>query len=72
MHTIEFKNPLDISNVFDMHAYASSSLGDITTKVASKLNIIVFCFKMLVCDNFLSQVQSTNHAYKRVQQPSQH
>ena len=52
MHTSEFNNPFNISDVFDMHAYASSSLGDITTKVASKLNIIVLYFEMLVCDTF--------------------
>ena len=57
---------------FDMHAYASSSLGDTTTKVANKLNIIVLYFEMLLCEYFLSQVQSTNHACQRVQQPSQH
>ena len=51
-------------HVFDMLAYESFSLGDVTTKVANKLNIIVLRFEMLVCDNFLSQVQSTNLACK--------
>ena len=58
--------------VFDMLAYESFSLGDTTIKVANKLNIIVLCFEMIVCDNLLSQVQATNLAHKRVKQPSQH
>ena len=53
-------------HVFDMLAYASFSLGYITTKVANKLISIVLYFEMLVCDKFLSQAYSTNLAYKRV------
>ena len=47
-HTSQFNNTLNISYVFDLLGYASFSLGDITTKVANKLNIIVLYFEMLI------------------------